>query len=336
MKVNFISLDSLDRVNIISDLSELVNYDTPDLYRDYDQVLKVSGRNAKAVIRMSKNGQRQRHIEMHHLINNYLYSLNPLKFDSLYFNNFFSKFYDQSFSLCPARDHPFQPLKDIYPFERKLVYDIEMDCCNTFIRLFDNSQVSILADYPLIGNKDSIIMFGSQISNYNVRQLFGMPFTETDIPQNDITYQDLNNVWSVNLRWNLFVPPNSHVKYREQYKRRWAYMDYSLFDFYYNEQLNVKDDEDYLLITSIPKSIDNNLFFIIFYGLHGPGTRSTVTLFSEQANDIFDQIYKTIGNEPYFQILIKVNYNPQYNDDLSYYKLNYLDSIVLDINSHKL
>jgi hypothetical protein len=211
-----------------------------------------------------------------------------------------------SAALMPARDHPYKPLPS-----GQVAYEIESECMAAYSdRFWHNVPVRVVQGFPLTRPDDTLVLFGSQVSNQKAREHFGNPFSET--PTAYAVYGDSRNPRRVNLRWNLFSPPGTSQVVRQQYGENWRAGNHLLIDFAKDAQLASHWDNDYFrrdyfLITSIPRFSQGSQRIVMFGGIHGPGTRGVTDWLRNPNPADLAQLAKATRRSPYFQALFEVS-----------------------------
>jgi hypothetical protein len=229
-----------------------------------------------------------------------------------------------SVALMPARDHPFKPLP-----EGLFAYEIEGACMTAYAdRLWPDVRMRTVHGFPQVRPDDTLVLFGSQISNQRAREHFGNPFRHE--PTTHAMYGADGDLRRVTLRWNLFSPPGTAQMIRQQYGGDWVAGEHRLLDF--AERCDVVDQaggRDYFLLTAIPRYAEGPQRVIMFGGLHGAGTRGgTEWLAAPDPADLAAIERKTSGS-PYYQALFEVSVDER-DGELMPVGLNLLDACALE------
>jgi hypothetical protein len=207
-----------------------------------------------------------------------------------------------SAALLPATDHPFKkPPEGGY-------YPIELDNCAAYKqRFFDHARFRTVSEFPKVQPDDSVVLFGSQVSNLATRLLLGNPFGQ-ERPQLDLVREDLG--WKARLHWNLYTPTESEVIERQQFGGPWITHNHVIGDErgdQYRSRVRGKGlDDDYLLITALPRLATGKQKFIVFSGCHGPGQKAATSLLSGSFREELLATAKGVDGEPYYQALFNV------------------------------
>lgn len=232
-------------------------------------------------------------------------------------------------SLVPAADHPFKPLSGPY------WYPIDSACALAYKRAvypdLALAQVNSIAldAYP----QDSLVMFGSQVSNAEVRSIFG-DLQKESVPHFEIVPGKLGSGWQASLRWNLYCS--------ESMKRSkpleilipgiegvWEEDKRVILDAKNKQQYSATGKpqlisdmqvdalvEDFLLVTVLPRNW--NIYgqkIISFAGLYGPGMEGAELLFSASADEL-KRLQEATEREPFYQALYRVVVKPDENGRL--------------------
>jgi hypothetical protein len=211
----------------------------------------------------------------------------------------------QTGALIPAANHPFKP-PDRAPW-----YPIEGDCCAAYRQRFLNDlRLTTVNGYPRIKPDDNIVVFGSQVSNLMTRGILGNPWR--DKARLSINGQG----WRTSLRWNLHSPSDAALIERKQFGSLWVSKNHSFVgsegDVYRSSAPRGDLEDDYLLVTSLPRQNRGSQRSIIFAAGHGPGQKAASTILATPPIKELEKVEKQIGGEPYYQALF---YIPLRKDD---------------------
>lgn len=205
-----------------------------------------------------------------------------------------------SSALVPAADHPWKP-----PPTNMSWYPTEEKCCDSFRKRFlQDFQIRTVQGFPNIRKEDSLYIFGSQIANLLTRDLLGNPWDDTPV------HNIIRNQWRTSLHWNLFSPPKTPIVTRKQFEETWKTENHffiSTSGYEYKPKAGIGwMEDDYLLITSLPKFNKGKERILIFYGAHGPGTKATSLLLENPPLKELQKMEKYIKSEPWYQALFHV------------------------------
>jgi hypothetical protein len=229
-----------------------------------------------------------------------------------------------SVALMPARDHPFRPLP-----QEHVAYEIEGGCMTAYAeRLWPGVRPRIVRGFPQTRPDDTLVLFGSQISNQRAREHFGNPFAQE--PTTHATYGTSREPRRVPLRWNLSSPPGTAQVIRQQYGGDWAGGEYRLLDF--AERCDVVEQaggRDYFLVTAIPRYAEGPQRVIMFAGLHGAGTRGATDWLAAPDPVDLAAIERKSSGSPYYQALFEVPVE-QRDGELVPAGVNLLDACALE------
>jgi len=233
-------------------------------------------------------------------------------------------------SLSPARNHPFRPLKANEP-----AYPIEAECCAAYIDAF-YKQYSIrkVNGFPQIRPDDSVVIFGSQVSNFSTRAILGNPFSSSVTSY--LEMKGIRNRLRIPLRWNLYMPVDAPVEYRRQYGVDWKFRSYVLKDFrckssIFSRKKAGEVETDYLLITVLPRYEVGPQKLVIFGGIHGPGTHAAAKIFRQPPMSELCKLEKVLSKAPYYQALFEVSVIKNEKQELEPDKITFLEAEVLQI-----
>lgn len=207
---------------------------------------------------------------------------------------------NSSAALIPAANHPWQAPPRGMPY-----YPIEKSCCDAFrSRFLPDVTLRTVTGYPQIRADDSLYLFGSQVSNLLSRSYLGEPWLDAPV------FQVQNTEWQATLRWNLHALREAAPTHRIQFDTFWQSATNVIADrLGATHQARAGTgwmDDDYLLLTVLPRYARGTQRVFIFGGSHGPGTRGAAILFSSPvASDLTKLLAQTRG-EPFFQALFHV------------------------------
>lgn len=210
-----------------------------------------------------------------------------------------------SAALIPARDHSFQPLP-----EHELGYPIEVDCLTAYTQcLWPAITLRPVRGYPQVRPDDTLVLFGSQLSNLAARRHLGNPFDQ-DVTRYAV-YGDPNRPLTVPLRWNITSPPGTPMSTRKQYGGAWTAQEHRLVDLLTGSdvvpgnQAN-GDTWDYFVVTAVPRFASGPQRVIIFGGVHGQGTHGIATWLRTSVLADLAVLATRTKHSPYFQALFEV------------------------------
>jgi hypothetical protein len=211
-----------------------------------------------------------------------------------------------SAALLPAANHPFKP-----PPANAICYPSELINCSAYKERFGNSQqIRIVSSRDEVRPDESVLISGSQVSNLAARNLFGNPFL--DEPNFDVSAKDIASGWNARLRWNLCSPLASRELRLLLDGGEWKTHDHFLVDSNTGEIVKPRDsadrlEEDYLLITALPRYAKGEQRILWVSGIHRPGHIALQSLLNEPPVSELEKLKKRIGSDPYFQALFHVD-----------------------------
>jgi hypothetical protein len=204
-------------------------------------------------------------------------------------------------ALVPAANHPFRD-----PPGGALWYPTEGQNCTSYKgRFIPDYVLRETTKEPQIMPNDGIVLFGSQVSNLRTREYFGNWLRESPL----LKVGTRN--WQVTLHWNLYTPEPTPTMLRKQFGEEWITWSHRFGGISKHEQfesvsrgLDLQDD--YLLVTVLPRGGAGPQRIVAFAGLHGPAQKATNILLSQPPIEVLRKIETKIGNEPYYQALFHV------------------------------
>lgn len=205
-----------------------------------------------------------------------------------------------SAALVPAANHPWKR-----PPEGMNWYPIEEACCDAFrSRFLRNARLRTVTGFPQIRRDNTLYLFGSQVSNIIARYYLGHPIRQE--PNLAIQTAD----WRASLRWNLHTPVDAPSAERIQYGELWTTKKHVIVDRN-GEQIEACSisgvtQDDYLLLTVLPRFSTGPERVFIFGGIHGPGTRAAGLLFAVPPVTSLRRLLRDTRSEPYYQALFHV------------------------------
>lgn len=208
-----------------------------------------------------------------------------------------------SAALIPAANHPWKPPPDGMSW-----YPTEESCCEAFRKRFlKNFKLRTVKDYPQIKSDDSLYLFGSQVANLLTRDLLGEPW------QQEPVYFVKTPEWSTQLRWNLHSPFHAPQIERMQFGQLWQTLNHEIADrrgqsFKPNAGTGWMED-DYLLMTVLPRFARGEQRIFIYSGVHAPGTLAAGLLMASPPTTELKRMLQQTNGEPYYQALFKVAVN---------------------------
>jgi hypothetical protein len=145
-------------------------------------------------------------------------------------------------------------------------------------------------------SNESVVAFGSQVSNSYVRAIMGE--ARRVEPRLDVELADYRG----RLRWNIHLPPGAPETISVQNKIVWKGA--------LSKIAGLGSDEnkfpDYLLVTVLPTGFNEQGRIIMFAGLHGPATSATKMLLSPERWTALREVSKQMRGERAFQLLFGV------------------------------
>lgn len=218
----------------------------------------------------------------------------------------------KSAALVPAADHPFEPPPDNF-----IGYPIDYHCCGTYatmISLASNVPVRAVNGEPKITRDDSVVLFGSQISNKLTRDILGNP--DRDEPKLKITHKER---WATTLWWNLFSPKGTGDYVAQEYGKPWREENF-IIGGNAGETYQVRSQhpvaEDFLLVTSLPRFSSDSRRIRIFAGAHGAGQMATNLLLASPSDSLLKKLEEKTERQPYYQALFHVVVKRDQNGDV--------------------
>lgn len=232
--------------------------------------------------------------------------------------------------LVPAADHPFKgPVDDYW-------YHMDRSCSVAYQKALypDLSLAKVNAKTIDAHPQDTLVMFGSQVSNAEARSIFGNPWKERT-PHFRVVPGKLGSGWQANLRWNLYC--SESMKKMKPLEIRipespeiWKEEPRVILDAKHEHQFGatvspeqISDGEtvdslktDFLLVTVLPRhGVIGGQKIISFAGLYGPGMSAAKLLFSSSTDEL-KRLEKETEAEPYYQALYRVTVETNNEDKL--------------------
>jgi hypothetical protein len=203
-------------------------------------------------------------------------------------------------ALVAAADHPFAkpPMgAEWYPTEAR-------NCASYRTRFCGRYSLRQVRKDPEIMRADGLVLFGSQVSNYKTREYFGNWLRQE--PQLEISTDD----WQVKLHWTLYTPDYSQTMERWQFGEAWKTWHHRFGGSQGEQFMSIETagelQDDYLLVTALPRSANGRERIIVFAGLHGPGQKATNILLCDPPGSQLRAIERQIEGEPFYQTLFHV------------------------------
>lgn len=202
-------------------------------------------------------------------------------------------------AILPAGDHPF-----VRPAGGKTWYPIEEACSVAYQRRFaGHIALRKVQGFPRLQPGDSAIVFGSQVSNLTARHLLGNPWRPEPL------FSLVGPGWSAKLHWNLHSPPDAPRSERRQYGGHWLTVEHEIVSAnseVYRADKKGLQQEDYLLITALPRAGARSERTIIFGGIHGAGTLAAERLFRQPPPHLVTALFDAIEGARHYQALVRV------------------------------
>jgi len=225
-------------------------------------------------------------------------------------------------SLILANHHPFKlPPKDGY-------YPNELENCGSYRRRFlGHASLKTVDGIQNVRPEDSVVLFGSQVSNLTTRWLLGNPFG-LDQPNLEIGKPELG--WKATLNWNLHTPRAAKDISRQQFGAPWVTKDHLISDAtgrpYGSKETENGLADDYLLITALPRFSKGPQRIMIFAGCHGPAQRATSRLLDGLWASELARLDKELEGNPYYQALFHVDVKTASDGELVPRDLEFVES----------
>lgn len=229
-------------------------------------------------------------------------------------------------AVFPAANHPFKlPVGECYPTER--------DNCTAYReRFLKNISLRVVRGFPNAKPDDSLILFGSQVSNLNSRLLLGNPFN-LDRPK--LCVAKPADGWQARLRWNLYTPVGAPIISRQQFGAPWVTRNHfiggSKGETYESKRQDEVLEDDYLLITALPRFARGTQRIIVFAGCHGPGQKAATLLLRKSPSKQLQVLANKIAGEPYYQALFHVDLARDDEGEFFPKQAELIDAFPLDI-----
>jgi hypothetical protein len=186
-------------------------------------------------------------------------------------------------------------------------------------------------NYPEIRSDDSVVLFGSQVSNLKTRMMLGNPWQEEPI----LYARGEDNDWNSALWWNLHTPGSARRIKRRQYDTDWIAQNHIIVgsrgDIYKPKLEAGRLVDDYLLITVLPRFKSGYQRVIILGGVHGPGTLAASNVLSQPPMGEIEKLVKKTSKEPYYQALFHVEVAEGTSGELSPKTLSLVDARALQV-----
>jgi len=246
-----------------------------------------------------------------------------------------------SIALAPAASHSFMKPWGVDPW-----YPIEGECCESYLKRFTKRvDLFYITGYPLIQEPDSIIAFGSQVSNAVTRKVLGDPKNQ----EPHFTVE--GGSWRAGLHWNLHVfaeGPSQDLGSASrcsEVSRHGQDDDAGVFgtaghsrvmdaflqsefakqkhrfvgvggETYEPALVDGKLTHDYLLITVLPRFRRDEMQRIIIFGAgHGPGQKATNLLLRRPPLQQLRALDREIHQSPFYQALFEVKLRENRNGE---------------------
>jgi hypothetical protein len=211
------------------------------------------------------------------------------------------------YALIPANDHPLHPLpegQDFYPIESEAAASYQD-------RFSQGATVRKVNGNPWSRPDDNLVFFGSQVSNKHARRYLGKSTKQSP------TFKIKNpyGQWQAELHWNIHTPQNAPIRKIIQNSEPWNSRGHRIASVYgnldsYESIYNPQQQDDYILITRLPRYKQGNQYIIVFAGLHGAGTRATSKIFEQPPSNVLEKIKQKTSGEPFYQAVLKVTVKP--------------------------
>ncbi|MGO9648245.1 MAG: hypothetical protein ACLPOO_09325 [Terriglobales bacterium] len=205
-----------------------------------------------------------------------------------------------STALIPAGNHTWMK-----PPEGTYWYSLDASCAEAYReRFLRTSTFRKIQGFPNAGPEDSLGLFGSQTSNLGTRILLGNPFR--DRPSFDVARPG----WRTRLHWNLHASAGLGTTERKQFGVLWREPNYHMVGsdgkvFEPRAGIDWVED-DYLLITVLPRYSKGPQRILVFAGCHGEGTLGAAKLLADPPLRELRKLDKRLHGEPWYQALFHV------------------------------
>lgn len=209
-------------------------------------------------------------------------------------------------AAVPASAHPFHPLgKD------ESWYQIEFEAAQAYGARFipPTACVRTVSGFPCVRPADSLVLFGSQVSNVAARRILDKPW---EVPCLEAVGERCD--WKARLHWNIYTPQDAPIRTIIEYGKLWKSKGHQVvvrggevLQSSYDKMEHQLDD--FLLVTRLPRywrGPNEKAMVIIFAGLHGAGTQASRSLLLNPPMDELQKIISKIGHVPFYQALFYV------------------------------
>jgi hypothetical protein len=205
-----------------------------------------------------------------------------------------------SAAIVPASDHPFVPLAagEIWYPATAVAGRAYRD------RFFPSVELRTVRGYPNIRQQDSVVVFGSQNSNSVGRRHLGNPWEAEPI------FLATGEGWRATLSWNIHTPPAAALMEYMQFGTRWRVANHQVVasdGTIYRPKAGIEwMQDDYLLITALPRFRNGPQKLLLFGGAHGLATQATTVLLSQPPLRELRRLFALVRGEPFYQALFRV------------------------------
>lgn len=234
-------------------------------------------------------------------------------------------------AAVPASAHPFHPLgKD------ETWYQIEFEAAQAYSARFTPPIASVrtVSGFPHVRPADSLVLFGSQVSNVAARRILGKPW---ELPRLEAVGEKRD--WKAGLHWNIYTPQDAPIRTIIEYGKLWKSKGHQVvarggevFQSSYDKMEHQLDD--FLLVTRLPRywrGLNEKAMVIIFAGLHGGGTRASRSLLLDPPMDELRKMIRKIGYVPFYQALFYVECISDKVGEVQPKKIALIDAKALEI-----
>jgi hypothetical protein len=195
----------------------------------------------------------------------------------------------ESTALLPATHHFINPLP-----KGLLCYPSEKNNCLAYKRRFwRESKTRMVTGKPNLRPDDTLILFGSQASNLNARYIFGTPVSDQPVLRiraDQVKQSGLVGGWEAHLRWNFCSPLKSSELALILSGVEWKTKDHLIVDAIDSSSGGIirptsAEDEDYLLVTVLPRFARGRQRIVWFMGVHRTAQIAVDSLFLDPPLD---------------------------------------------------